>query len=215
MKVVEILNLNKNFGNKNILNDFNLCVKKQEIITITGKSGCGKSTLLNIIGLLDEYSSGNLMINEKQVSKINDKDAMLLRRYDIGYIFQNYALIEGDSVEENLKLATKYSMERSEKSRKELISKALEKVGLENYEKKKIYELSGGEQQRVAIARVFIKPCNLILADEPTGSLDLENKLLVLDLLEQLRREGKTIITVTHDLDVAKKFDRNIMLDEK
>lgn len=215
MKVVEILNLNKNFGNKNILNDFNLCVKKQEIITITGKSGCGKSTLLNIIGLLDEYSSGNLMINEKQVSRINNKDAMLLRRYEIGYIFQNYALIEGDSVEENLKLATKYSMERSEKSRKELISKALEKVGLENYEKKKIYELSGGEQQRVAIARVFIKPCNLILADEPTGSLDLENKLLVLDLLEQLRREGKTIITVTHDLDVAKKFDRNIMLDEK
>lgn len=212
MKVVEILNLNKSFGNKNILNDFNLCVKKQEIITITGKSGCGKSTLLNIIGLLDVYSSGELLINGNQVSKIDDKDAMLLRRYDIGYIFQNYALIEGDSVEENLKLATKYS---SEKNKKELIDKALKKVGLKNYEKKKIYELSGGEQQRVAIARVFIKPCNLILADEPTGSLDLENKLLVLDLLEQLRREGKTIIIVTHDLDVAKKFDRNIMLDEK
>lgn len=212
MKIVETINLNKNFGNKNILNDFNISVEKQEIITITGKSGCGKSTLLNIIGLLEEYSSGNLYINEKQISRITTKEALLLRRYYIGYIFQNYALIERDTVEENLMLATKYN---DEKNKSDLIRQALTKVGLKNYEKKKIYELSGGEQQRVAIARVFIKPCSLILADEPTGSLDSNNKLLILKLLEQLREDGKTIIIVTHDMEIAKRFDRNIILDEK
>ncbi|AOY74555.1 ABC transporter ATP-binding protein [Clostridium formicaceticum] len=210
MKIVETINLNKNFGNNNILNDFNLCINEQEIITITGKSGCGKSTLLNIIGLLDECTSGSLFINGKQISKITSKEAVLLRRYHIGYIFQNYALIDRDTVEENLKLALRYS---SEKDNKGIIQQALAKVGLENYEKKKIYELSGGEQQRVAIARVFIKPCSVILADEPTGSLDSANKLLVLNLLEQLRQEGKAVIIVTHDLDIAERFDRNIQLE--
>lgn len=210
MKIVETINLNKNFGNNNILNHFNLCIEEQEIITVTGKSGCGKSTLLNIIGLLDECTSGSLFINGKQISKITSKEAVLLRRYHIGYIFQNYALIERSTVEENLKLAVRYS---SEKDKKGTIRQALGKVGLENCEKKKIYELSGGEQQRVAIARVFIKPCSLILADEPTGSLDSANKFLVLNLLEQLRQEGKTVIIVTHDLDIAGRFDRNIRLE--
>lgn len=210
MKIVETLNLNKSFGSKNILTDFNLKVEEREIITITGKSGCGKSTLLNIIGLLDAYTSGDLLINDKQISKITSKDAELLRRYFIGYIFQNYALLESETVEENLKIAVRYSSERDKKS---TIRQALSRVGLENYENKKIYELSGGEQQRVAIARVFIKPCSLILADEPTGSLDLSNKLMVLNLLEKLRQEGKTVIIVTHDLDIAERFDRHIRIE--
>lgn len=209
MKIVETVALNKEFGNKKVLQNFNLCVKEQEIITITGKSGSGKSTLLNIIGLLERYTSGSLFINGKQITNITSKEATLLRRYNIGYIFQNYALIEKETVEENLKLAIKYS---HEKDKEGIIQQALGKVGLENYEKKKIYELSGGEQQRIAIARVFIKPCGLILADEPTGSLDSVNKHLVLNLLEQLRQEGKTVIIVTHDLDIAQKFDRNIQL---
>ncbi len=209
MKIIETLNLNKCFGTKSVLNDFNLEVEEKEIITITGKSGCGKSTLLNIIGLLDVYTSGILSINGKQISKITSKDAELLRRYYIGYIFQNYALLERETVEENLKIAVRYN---SEKDKKGLITRSLDRVGLERYEKKKVYELSGGEQQRVAIARVFIKSCSLILADEPTGSLDLTNKLLVLDLLEQLRKEGKTIIIVTHDSEIAERFDRNIQL---
>lgn len=210
MSIVKVINLNKNFGSRNILNNFNLSIEEQEIITITGKSGCGKSTLLNIIGLLDEYTSGSLLINGKEISKITSKEAVLLRRYHIGYIFQNYALIERSTVEENLKLAARYT---SEKDKKGIIQQALSKVGLEGYEKKKVYELSGGEQQRVAIARVFIKPCSLILADEPTGSLDSANKLLVLNLLEQLRQEGKTVIIVTHDLDIAERFGRNIRLE--
>ena len=209
MKIVEISNLNKFFDSKHILKDFNLEVVEGEIITITGKSGCGKSTLLNIIGLLDVYTSGDMFINGKRITKITSKDAELLRRYYIGYIFQNYALIEKDTVEENLKIAVRYS---SEKDKKNAIRQALRIVGLEDYENKKIYELSGGEQQRVAIARVYIKPCSLVLADEPTGSLDLHNKLMVLNLLEKLRQEGKTIIIVTHDLDIAERFDKNIRL---
>lgn len=209
MKIVEISNLNKFFDSKHILKDFNLEVVEGEIITITGKSGCGKSTLLNIIGLLDVYTSGDMFINGKRITKITSKDAELLRRYYIGYIFQNYALIEKDTVEENLKIAVRYS---SEKDKKNAIRQALRIVDLEDYENKKIYELSGGEQQRVAIARVYIKPCSLVLADEPTGSLDLHNKLMVLNLLEKLRQEGKTIIIVTHDLDIAERFDKNIRL---
>ncbi len=209
MKIVEISNLNKFFDSKHILKDFNLEVVEGEIITITGKSGCGKSTLLNIIGLLDAYTSGDMLINGKRITKITSKDAELLRRYYIGYIFQNYALIEKDTVEENLKIAVRYS---SEKDKKNAIRQALRIVDLEDYENKKIYELSGGEQQRVAIARVYIKPCSLVLADEPTGSLDLHNKLMVLNLLEKLRQEGKTIIIVTHDLDIAERFDKNIRL---
>jgi len=209
MKIVEILKLNKFFGSKHVLEDFNLEVEEGEIITITGKSGCGKSTLLNIIGLLDTYTSGDMLINGKHITKITSKDAELLRRYYIGYIFQNYALIEKDTVEENLKIAVRYS---PEKDKKGAIRQALSIVGLEDYENKKIYELSGGEQQRVAIARVYIKPCNLVLADEPTGSLDLNNKLMILNLLEKLRQEGKTIIIVTHDLDIARRFDRSIQI---
>ncbi len=150
-----------------------------------------------------------MLINGKRITKITSKDAELLRRYYIGYIFQNYALIEKDTVEENLKIAVRYS---SEKDKKNAIRQALRIVDLEDYENKKIYELSGGEQQRVAIARVYIKPCSLVLADEPTGSLDLHNKLMVLNLLEKLRQEGKTIIIVTHDLDIAERFDKNIRL---
>ena len=209
MKIVEISNLNKFFDSKHILKDFNLEVVEGEIITITGKSGCGKSTLLNIMGLLDVYTSGDMFISGKRITKITSKDAELLRRYYIGYIFQNYALIEKDTVEENLKIAVRYS---SEKDKKNAIRQALRIVDLEDYENKKIYELSGGEQQRVAIARVYIKPCSLVLADEPTGSLDLHNKLMVLNLLEKLRQEGKTIIIVTHDLDIAERFDKNIRL---
>lgn len=209
MKIVETLNLNKFFASKHVLKDFNLEVEDGEIITITGKSGCGKSTLLNIIGLLDSYTSGDLLINGKHITKITSKDAELLRRYYIGYIFQNYALIENETVEENLKIAVRYS---PEKDKKNVIRQALSMVDLEDYENKKIFELSGGEQQRVAIARVYIKPCSLVLADEPTGSLDLYNKLMVLDLLEKLRQEGKTVIIVTHDLDIARRFDRNIQI---
>ena len=132
MKIVEISNLNKFFDSKHILKDFNLEVVEGEIITITGKSGCGKSTLLNIIGLLDVYTSGDMFINGKRITKITSKDAELLRRYYIGYIFQNYALIEKDTVEENLKIAVRYS---SEKDKKNAIRQALRIVDLEDYEK--------------------------------------------------------------------------------
>ncbi len=212
MPLIETRNLNKSFGDKTVLNNFTFSADAQEFISITGRSGSGKSTLLNILGLLDTYDSGELLINNEMISNISSKKALLLRRNYMGYIFQNYALIEDETVEENLKVALRHAPPESGKSQKDIIKSALEEVGLENFERKKIYELSGGEQQRVAIARVFIKPCELILADEPTGSLDLENRHLILNLFEKLRGNGKTIIIVTHDLEIPKICDKNIML---
>lgn len=211
MSIIETKNLYKSFGDKTVLNNFSFSANSQEFISITGRSGSGKSTLLNILGLLDTYDSGQLILNNETISNVSSKKALLLRRNYLGYIFQNYALIEDETVEENLKVALRYTSE-SGKSKKDIIKSALEEVGLENFEKKKIYELSGGEQQRVSVARVFIKPCELILADEPTGSLDLENRNLILKLLERLRDKGKTIIIVTHDLEIPKICDKNIML---
>lgn len=211
MPLIETRNLNKSFGNKTVLNNFSFSADSQEFISIIGKSGSGKSTLLNILGLLDTYDSGELLINNEMISNISSKKALLFRRNYMGYIFQNYALIEDETVEENLKVALRHAPEHG-KSQEDIIQSALEEVGLENFERKKIYELSGGEQQRVAIARVFIKPCELILADEPTGSLDLENRRLILNLFEKLRENGKTIIIVTHDLEIPKICDKNIML---
>ncbi len=212
MPLIETRNLNKSFGDKTVLNNFTFSADAQEFISITGRSGSGKSTLLNILGLLDTYDSGELLINNEMISNISSKKALLLRRNYMGYIFQNYALIEDETVEENLKVALRHAPPESGKSQKDIIKSALGEVGLENFERKKIYELSGGEQQRVAIARVFIKPCELILADEPTGSLDLENRHLILNLFEKLRGNGKTIIIVTHDLEIPKICDKNIML---
>ncbi|WP_324825868.1 putative bacteriocin export ABC transporter [Sinanaerobacter sp. ZZT-01] len=209
--LIETRNLNKNFGEKSVLSNFTFSADPQEFISITGKSGSGKSTLLNILGLLDQYDSGELLIHNEVISNISGKKALLLRRNYMGYIFQNYALIEDETVEENLKVALRYAPENGQ-SKKDIIQGALAEVGLENFERKKIYELSGGEQQRVAVARVFIKPCELILADEPTGSLDLENKNLILKLFRKLRENGKTIIIVTHDLEIPKICDKNITL---
>ena len=205
MKIVEISNLNKFFDSKHILKDFNLEVVEGEIITITGKSGCGKSTLLNIIGLLDAYTSGDMLINGKRITKITSKDAELLRRYYIGYIFQNYALIEKDTVEENLKIAVRYS---SEKDKKNAIRQALRIVDLEDYENKKIYELSGGEQQRVAIARAIAHRPKIVFAAEPTAELDTNTGHMVMKIFKDLvEKENITVVMTTHDVGLMELGD--------
>ncbi|MEG0367660.1 MAG: ATP-binding cassette domain-containing protein, partial [Coprobacillus sp.] len=126
----------------------------------------------------------------------------------IGYLFQNYALIENETVYQNIQFVV-----HDLKNKKELVKEALQKVHLDAYETKKIYQCSGGEQQRIAIARLMLKPCELVLADEPTGSLDTKNKAIVLDLLSQLHKQGKTIVLVTHDLDIIHCGTRHLSLD--
>ncbi|MFR1740002.1 MAG: ATP-binding cassette domain-containing protein [Clostridia bacterium] len=203
--MVEVLNVSKSFGDKTIFEDYTYQFKKGCFYIIRGESGCGKSTLLNMIGLLDKPDSGQICLYGNQVKSIHSKQARLYRKEKLGYVFQNYVLIEDETVYNNLKLV----LPLIDKNNDKLISEALKQVGLENYENKKIYTLSGGEQQRISIARLLIKKCEIILADEPTGNLDKKNSDIIFNVFKYLKDQGKTIIMVTHshvELDFVDEF---------
>ena len=210
MSIITLKNINKAYGEKRLFDNFNLAIEPGEFLAVMGPSGCGKSTLLNIVGLLEGFESGELIIDGDSNITPNSKQALKILRYKISYLFQNFALIEDESVEDNINLALKYiNIRKSEKQ--SILKNALYFVGMENSEKKKIYELSGGEQQRISIARGIVKPCKIILADEPTGSLDTYNRDIVLKLLK-INQEGKTIIIATHDENVSGYCNRRIHL---
>lgn len=204
-------NITKRYSDKIILNNFNLSVNKGEMLAITGKSGTGKTTLLNIIGLLEKADSGNLYLFNNKISNIKYKTNSKLLKYKISYLFQNFALIDNESIDKNLEIALIDSKKNKKQKLEEKVA-ALKMVGLDLPLNKKIYELSGGEQQRVAIARLYLKPCDLILADEPTGSLDNSNKNEIINILKRFNKDGKTIIIVTHDNDVAMSCTRVLEL---
>lgn len=209
MAIVELNNVTKRFGNKKILDKFSLKINEGEVVAITGSSGKGKTTILNIIGLLEQFEEGELIIDGESHIKVNSSKATRFLREKISYLFQNFALIDDKTVLYNLNLALNY-VKATKKEKQQLINNALEKVGLAGYEKSKIFELSGGEQQRVAIARIMLKPCKIVLADEPTGSLDEENSHKILELLKFLNKSGKTIVIVSHDKFIANQCDRII-----
>jgi len=206
--MIELINIKKSFNEKKILTDFSFFAEKGEMVAISGSSGKGKTTLLNIMGLLVRQDSGDLIINGITNPTINSKTGVELLRNKIGYLFQDFALVENMTVNDNLKISLKYSS-RINKSKS--IAKALEKVGLNNFGRKKIYSLSGGEQQRVSIARLMLKNCEIVLADEPTGSLDRENASRVMGLLTEMKRD-KLVIIVTHDDYVRSLCDRIVYL---
>lgn len=205
--MIKIKDMHKSFNNKVVFKDFNLQINSGEFLGIVGKSGKGKTTLLNIIGTLEDIDSGIIEIMGKQIKKKKDKRNLL--RNHLGFVFQNYALIDNLSVKENLEIALNHKKIKKEEKRN-LIESALKKVGLENYEKNIICTLSGGEQQRIAIARLILKDPDIILADEPTGSLDIENRNIIVSLLEDMHKRGKTIIMVTHDKSLINSFSRVI-----
>lgn len=213
MSIIEVKNLIKYYGQKEVFKNFNINVKRGEFIGITGKSGCGKSTLLNIIGLLEEFDEGTVTIMGEENININSSKATDMLRHKIGYVFQNGALIDDEDIYNNMKIALKYVKE-SKSEKRNSIHKALEIVGLCEMLDKKIYQLSGGEQQRVAIARVLIKPCDIVLIDEPTGSLDNVTGKRILELLKKINEQGKTIIMVSHDNNAMQICDRVINIDE-
>lgn len=211
MAIIELKNINKSYSEHKILNNFSLSINEGEMVAIAGPSGSGKSTILNIIGLLEGFDSGEYLIDGERNIKVNSGKSVKVLRNTINYLFQNFALVEEETVIYNLNLALKY-IKCNKAEKQGLIKNALEQVGLANYEKRKIYELSGGEQQRVAIARCILKPCKIVLADEPTGSLDENNVKLVINLLKSLNSEGLTVIIVTHDKFVASNCSRVITL---
>ncbi|SFO10712.1 ATP-binding cassette domain-containing protein [Proteiniclasticum ruminis] len=209
--VISIQGLEKNFGKKTVFSGFSLEIPEGSFTVISGASGSGKSTLLNIIGLLEKKGKGEMVhFGQKNIMPFSTKATNLLKD-KIGYLFQNYALVDNATVEYNLKLAMEGHDTSKENNR---VKEVLEAVGLAGFEKKKVYQCSGGEQQRVAIARLMLKPCELILADEPTGSLDHENKMKVVDLLKGFQRAGKTVVLVTHDEDLMHLGEPLIRIDQ-
>lgn len=164
-----------------------------------------KTTFLHIIGLIEEFDSGRLLIDHKEITKRKDK--LLYYRQKVCFLFQNFALIEGKTVRQNLNM-----IKAADRTKGATIESVLEKVGLSEKIDEKVYTLSGGEQQRIALARVFLKRCEIVLADEPTGSLDKENARKVVGLLKELHKEGKTVVLVTHDEEIQGQCERIIYL---
>jgi len=202
--MIEGVALCKRFGDRELFRDLSFKIDDGEFVCFAGESGKGKTTLLNIIGLIEPPTSGKLLFDGAELK--TNRQRLEFLRGKVGFIFQNFALVEGKTVEQNLALVRKNNRENCS------IPQALELVGLGDKAKEKVYTLSGGEQQRAALARLFIKKCDLILADEPTGSLDSRNAAAVMDILKSLNAHGKTVILVTHDDAVKRMCDRIIDL---
>ena len=193
------------------LNDVSLEIKDKEFVSIMGPSGCGKSTLLNIIGLLDNPTSGHYYLSGKEVGNLKEKDRTNVRKGNIGFVFQSFNLIDELNVSENVELPLTY-LHIPAKERKERVADILSRMNISHRAKHYPQQLSGGQQQRVAIARAVVSNPELILADEPTGNLDSKNGKEVMELLSNLNREGTTIVMVTHSQHDAGYASRIINL---
>lgn len=202
--MIEIKNLHKSFEDCKLFSDFNMTVKDGEFVILSGVSGCGKTTLLNIIGSIEKIDDGEILVDGIDITK--QKNQLEYFRTKVGFLFQNFALVDNKTVRENLKLI------RNESKSDVSIEEALEKVGLSNKIDQKVYKLSGGEQQRVALGRLMVKKCDIILADEPTGSLDKVNAESVIEILKSMNKMGKTVIMATHDENYKKIGTRIIEL---
>lgn len=214
MKAVEIKNITKQFGSRTIINNFSLDIEAGEFVAIIGKSGCGKSTLLNMIGLLESVDLGEIRINNQKLPAINSRAATQMRRNTINYLFQSYALISNMTVKDNLLMALQYVKEH-QNTKIELVNNVLKKLEIETLINDDVNTLSGGEQQRVAVARTILKPGDIILADEPTGSLDPNLAHLSFNLVKDLRDTyKKTVVLVTHNMEQAQQADRIINLND-
>lgn len=202
--MIELNNVNKKYGDKVLFSNYNLHIAKGEIVVISGESGSGKTTLLNMIGALERIDSGQITV--EGIDIMRRRNQLSYYRNTVGFLFQNFVLLEEKTVYQNLNMIRKGN--RSTIS----IQEALEKVGMSDFVNAKVYTLSGGEQQRIALARLMVKKCDLILADEPTGSLDEKNAKKVMSILKQMNEKGTTIILVTHSEELKQQGGRVIEL---
>ena len=207
--LLEVKNVSKIYGDLHALKEVNFQVRKGEWVAIMGSSGSGKSTMMNIIGCMDKPSIGEVILDGQDITKESQNSLTKIRREKIGLIFQQFHLIPYLTALENVMVAQYYHSIPDE----EEALQALERVGLKDRAKHLPSQLSGGEQQRVCIARALINSPEIILADEPTGNLDEVNEKIVIEILKQLHKEGSTIVVVTHDLEVGDVAERKIILE--
>lgn len=205
--------INRDNEIQSVLNGVNLTIADGEMIAIMGKSGAGKSTLLHIIGLLDVCDRGNYKLDGEDISDFTNKQRAKIRNEKIGFVLQDFGLVEDETVMENVSLPLMLSRTSMKKIREVALEK-MKKVGVEHLSNKKVSVLSGGEKQRVAIARALVCDPEYIMADEPTGALDSVNAEKIMSILSSLNKEGKTVIIVTHDETVAKKCGRIITIKD-
>jgi putative ABC transport system ATP-binding protein len=215
--VIEVINVKKSYtlGEMEvpILHDINLEVLKGEFLAIMGPSGSGKSTLMNLIGFLDRPTEGRIMVKGLDINKLSDKEVARLRGLEIGFVFQVFNLIPRLTALENVELPT-YANSRSGVDAHKRAKDLLKLVGLEDRMNHKPGELSGGQSQRVAIARALINDPTILLADEPTGNLDSKTGCEILDMFTRLNREGRTIVMITHDPEIARYADRVVFVKD-
>lgn len=209
MDILQLKEVSKIYGDLKALDRVNLSVKKGEWISIMGPSGSGKTTMMNIIGCMDRPSLGEVILDGKDISKLSPKELTVIRRDRIGLVFQQFHLIPYLTAVENVMLSQYYHSMPDEEEAME----ALDAVGLKERAKHLPNQLSGGEQQRVCIARALINHPAVLLADEPTGNLDEKNEQMVLEIFKKLHEAGSTIIVVTHDQEVGDEAERIITLD--
>lgn len=197
----------------NALDDVSLCIHRGEFVSITGPSGSGKSTLMHIVGLLDNPTEGKILLEGQDISHFNEEELAKTRNITLGFVFQQFNLLAKTSSVENVTLPLLYS-DVPNKLRNQKAIEMLTKVGLETKLNNTPAQLSGGQQQRVAIARALINDPKIILADEPTGNLDSKSGKEIVELFHQLHQEGRTIVLVTHDMDLAKQAERIIVIKD-
>ena len=217
--MIEIKNLVKIY-NKGKTNEFcalkgiDLSIDEGEMVAIIGKSGAGKSTLLHILAAIDSYDKGSYLVDGVSVGDLKEKDRARFRNQKIGIVMQDYALIDEYTIEENVQIPLIFGKVKGNDVRREKIMTALENVGLAELAKKPVRQLSGGQKQRVAIARALVNNPAFLLADEPTGELDSKTSGEIMDVFEKLNQGGKTVIIVTHDMEVAARCGRVIEISD-
>ena len=217
--MIEIKNLVKIY-NKGKTNEFcalkgiDLSIEEGEMVAIIGKSGAGKSTLLHILAAIDSYDKGSYLVDGVSVGDLKEKDRARFRNQKIGIVMQDYALIDEYTIEENVQIPLIFGKVKGNDVRREKIMTALENVGLAELAKKPVRQLSGGQKQRVEIARALVNNPTFLLADEPTGALDSKTSGEIMDVFEKLNQGGKTVIIVTHDMEVAARCGRVIEISD-